>query len=59
MAIEIGGFVFIWDIMKIATPSWGGDFLFMPLNLVDWGAFLCGCATLLGSWGARGRILGK
>jgi hypothetical protein len=27
VAIGIGGFVFIWGIMKIATPSWGGDFV--------------------------------
>ena len=34
MAIEIGGFVFIWGIMKIATPSWGGDFVLFVLLLV-------------------------
>ena len=34
VAIGIGGFVFIWGIMKIATPSWGGDFVLFVLLLV-------------------------
>lgn len=34
VAIWIGGFAFIWGIMKIATPSWGGDFVLFVLLLV-------------------------